>query len=152
MPEEIDYDIGHKLGYYILAIFLISALFLFLAIFIGGIKTQYYKSDYGVNIINMEERVFGCISYVDPITTNQKQRVIDLNKFEQANLDNCVGTNDDSRDSGVLISLTIDGEKITDEKSNNAFLKADIEKEFPVLIYDGEEMKVGKLQISFWKI
>lgn len=156
------FDISGRLGYYVLTILMISVLFMFLAILLQGSTVKYYKSNYGTAAINLEERAFNLIEFVDPITNQKYTKVIDsdkLNSLQQNGvcsslIDKEFGVDSIYDRKGVKIEFINSNEKSIINKSTCNYIngRADMQKNFPVLYTeDGSTFKLGEVRIYLWK-
>jgi len=150
------FDISGRIGYYILVIMIMSVLFLFIAVFSRGVELKYYRSNFGVGAVNMEERALRFIEYTDPVTNFQYSKVIDLNKMMQSSdssFSDFVGITDSREDKGLRVVLgNRANEEITSIKTIN-FIdgQEDFTNTYPVLYIDDGEFRIGIINISFWK-
>ena len=142
MAEGLSLDLGQKLGYYIIAFFILSALFVLMVGFIGGIRTQYYKSNYGEGIIGFESTIFNCVAYRDPLTMTRNSRIIDLDTFTTFNLNSCL-----LRPAEVRLILFDSNRSIIHESQTTSFREHDILKKHPVIIRNDSVLFGGELHI-----
>ena len=142
MDKEISFDLGQKLGYWIIAFFILSVLFMLLTVFIHGIRTNYYKSNYGESAINVQESIFQCILYEDPVTQTRRERTIDIEKMKNIDLDSCIirGSVEAS------IALYQANGTLIIEKNTTHFRREDTTNRMPVLVYENNDLTVGELQ------
>lgn len=152
--SQVDpFQIGERLGYYVLTIIMLTILFFFFAVLARGIENKYYKSDYGVNAMNVEERFFDCVSYEDAITGLEYSRVIVMNKVEdEIYLSNCMGIVENANYNGIKAEIyDLNNNLLATGKTNNYVDRPDLEKIYPVTIYI-DDFEVGYIKISLWKV
>jgi hypothetical protein len=77
------FQIASRMGYYILALMVISVLFLFFAVLIQGSQKTYYKNTFGTEAITLEEQFFTTVALQDSITSWKYQKVIDIAKVRE---------------------------------------------------------------------
>lgn len=155
-----SFDFGSHLGYYVMVIMLVVILFSFLMILANGISVKFYKSNYGASAMNLEERVFSCLNYKDPISDITYSKVLDIDKIISFNedpelFDSCLGIDDSNSYGGTSITITYDEnneERDFSIKTKNYVDRPDIEKEYPVLLKDDDIIKAGSISLKFWKI
>jgi hypothetical protein len=152
--QSESFDLGNKMGYYIIAIIIIIVLFIFLMILATGINDKYYKNTYGTNVLNFEERAFNCINYIDPFTGIKYSKVIDESKLtNNVTFSNCMGLYSEEENKGVKLTVYDKNNEVNGSlKTINYIDRPDFSKVYPILIKDTNGYKAGKINISFWKI
>lgn len=143
MDKEISFDLGQKLGYWIIAFFILAVLFMLLTVFIHGIRTNYYKSNYGESAINVQQGIFQCIVYQDPVTQARREKTIDMEKVKSTNLDSCMIR----ENAEASIALYQANGTLIIEKNTTHFRREDMTQRMPVLLYENHDLTVGELQI-----
>jgi hypothetical protein len=148
------FELTSRLGYYALVLMITSVLFMFLAIAISGSSLKTYQNNYGTATITLEERVFTCTSYVDPITDVRYPKIFDHEKLSNEALDKCLGITGKRDPNGVQIDFrsSVDATTSTTYRSMNYVDRPDFEKHYPVLyVQEDGGFKTMILTMSFWK-
>ena len=155
------FDIAGRLGYYVISILIIIIIFMFLVILITGTTVKYYKSNYGSSVVNLEDRAFNLIEYVDNVTNQKYTKVIDPSRFIylqsselcDSKLDSEFGVKNYGDLKGIKIELLKSNSRtvITSTKTCN-FVdgRFDFEKNFPVLYLVNGGFKVGIVRLYLW--
>ena len=116
--QEGSFDIGRDLGYLVITIIILTALFFFIAIFAKGIETNYYSSDYGVEVLNTEERFFNCVAYEDEVTGVKYSKIVDVKKLQTLNP--CMGISDERQRKGVkAVLVDLNGTELSSGETLN---------------------------------
>ena len=152
-----SFDIAGKVGYYILTLMIVSVLFLFVAVILQGTELHFYKNNHGTSAISIEEKVFSHLAFTDPITHQTYAKTVDVATFlatTDPELDSIMGITDQYDPKGVRVELFNDkwsaiGNPI--QTSNYVHDRQDITSSYPVLIQQGKERIVGKIQFHIIK-
>ena len=149
-------EIAQNFGYHIIAIIMLVALFFFVALVSRGIETTYYKSNYGVSAMNVEERFFNCVAYVEPTTGRKISKSVDVSTFDS--LDSCMGIVEYVQPNGINATAYLaNGSLLRSVQTLNYVNKPEITKEYPVVYVrtdeDGKVTKeIGRIELALWKV
>lgn len=148
------FDLAANLGYYVLVLLITSVLFLFIAVIMNGNSVEYYKSNYGMDALNLQEQVFDCLAYIDPVTDVSYSRVIDASKVTNTALDSCLGIISERDYRGVKINIFADNKttEMVFAQSSNYAPYPEIVQELPVVIYTNGGFATGIAVLSIWKL
>lgn len=156
------FDIASRFGYYILALMIISVLFLFFAVLIQGSQTTYYKNSFGTEVISLEDLLFKEISYRDYHTDQLYSKVLDAETLRYYRtpegataLNQLLGIYSDTAPNAIKYDIyykTSTAPLNLGFESRNFPNEPDFVKIFPVLIKDTTSETIGYIEISFGRV
>jgi len=127
------FDFTTSIGYWIIGLVLTAIFFTLFALFAVGFKMNVYSSTYGADIVNLEEYIFSCYEYVDPVTDFVYPRIIDFKKITTIPLQECLDVAGYVR-KGVQVELYTNGTLIQTVTSDYYVDTPLVTKGYPVLI------------------
>ncbi|MFT4326541.1 MAG: hypothetical protein ACMXYK_03510 [Candidatus Woesearchaeota archaeon] len=152
------FEIGEDLGYKLIFIIVLMVLVFFVAIIANGMETRYYKNTYGTNVMNVEERLFSCISHRDPDTGVLYNKLLDTSLFDSEQMSTCMGIMNEFDPFGIRVTIDHDLESI--EQGNfvyqfetiNFVDRPDMTKSYPLVVYNNGVLTPLVVRIEFWRV
>ena len=151
-------EVSEKIGYLILALMLISTLIIFLGVLVHSVDVNFFKSNYGSSVVNLENKFFNLVEYKDPVTFKKYSKVLDLNKINSFGEDDkcsqsfskSFGVTDIYSDKGIRAEVFYSGTEKIISTCNYYNSEDNFKKIFPVLIFDGNEYILGEVTLFYW--
>ena len=140
------YDLGRKVLYYLVALIIIALLFLYTSNAIYKFQNKGFENLNTIKGVGMINKVNSCFYYEDKEIERQYANTIDMAKFTQENLNNCIN-------SPMIVTLTKLGPQA---KIMTMSYKADILRDKQkirrlVTIIEKGENEEGLLQVEIPK-
>ncbi|MGM5483300.1 MAG: hypothetical protein ACQER9_00090 [Nanobdellota archaeon] len=151
------FTIMSRMGYYVFAILIASALFLFIGVLLKMGSIDYYKSDYGTGAINLEERFFNEFAYEDEFTGKKYARTMDIPKIKKISkkqqLDNIMGVRGKNSKKGLKVTIfSKEKSKILEVSTSNYPQTHDsYKKKYPIMIYENDKFQAGFIEMRYWQ-
>jgi hypothetical protein len=132
------FDFSTSMGYWVGGLVIVLVLFGAFALFGVGFKMSFYSSDYGTDLLNLEESIFSCYEYVDPVTGITYPRILDETLFDTVALTPCLEEAGYGR-KGVAFNVTKESSSVHYMVSDYYTDTPKVSKAYPILLYVSKE-------------
>lgn len=144
MSKKGDYDIGHQVIYYILASILIAIVFIYCFSFFNQKKAEtVLNMDDVEDFVLVNKILSSCLAYKDEAVERVIPGEIDIKKFNDKDLRNCIKYTD------KMVRLTLGGTNIVSSESVRV---KESEKEYKRFVIVRDKKSTGEiLKIEVFK-